>query len=70
MKGLPQLTLQKNLDNHPGGKVSDYCHSIVNSLTEMKEIERVKITINGKTTKNFKDNVTLQRISKKRCHCK
>jgi len=49
------------IDNHPGGKVLAELtvYSIVNSLTEMKEIERVKITINGKTTKNFKDNVTL-----------
>lgn len=49
------------IDNHPGGKVLAELtvYSIVNSLTEMKEIERVKITINGKSTKNFKDNVTL-----------
>ena len=49
------------IDNHPGGKVLAELtvYSIVNSLTEMKEIERVKITINGKATKNFKDNVTL-----------
>ena len=49
------------IDNHPGGKVLTELtvYSIVNSLTEMKEIERVKITINGKSTKNFKDNVTL-----------
>ncbi|MGI6085534.1 MAG: GerMN domain-containing protein [Acetivibrionales bacterium] len=49
------------IDNHPGGKVLAELtvYSVVNSLTEMKEIERVKITINGKATKNFKDNVTL-----------
>jgi len=49
------------IENHPGGKTLAELtiYSIVNTLTEMKEIERVKITINGKTTKNFKDNVTL-----------
>ncbi len=49
------------VDNHPGGKelAELTVYSIVNSLTEMKEIERVKITINGKETKNFKDSVTL-----------
>lgn len=49
------------IDNHPGGKelAELTVYSIVNTLTEMKEIERVKITINGKETKNFKDNITL-----------
>lgn len=49
------------IDNHPGGKelAELTVYSIVNTLTELKEIERVKITINGKETKNFKDNVTL-----------
>lgn len=49
------------VDNHPGGKelAELTVYSVVNSLTEMKEIERVKITINGKETKNFKDSVTL-----------
>ncbi|MCX7772560.1 MAG: GerMN domain-containing protein [Clostridia bacterium] len=49
------------VDNHPGGKALAELtvYSIVNSLTEMKEIERVKIIINGKETKKFKDNVTL-----------
>jgi len=49
------------IENHPGGKelAELTIYSIVNTLTEIKEIERVKITINGKETKNFKDNVTL-----------
>lgn len=49
------------VDNHPGGKelAELTVYSVVNSLTELKEIERVKITINGKETKNFKDSVTL-----------
>jgi hypothetical protein len=49
------------VDNHPGGKTLEELtvYSIVNSLTEMKEIERVKIIINGKETKTFKGNVSL-----------
>lgn len=49
------------IDNHPGGKelAELTIYSVVNSLTEMKEVERVKIIINGKETKNFKDKVTL-----------
>lgn len=49
------------IDNHPGGKTMEELtvYSIVDSLTEMKEIERVKIIINGKETKNFKGNLTL-----------
>lgn len=49
------------IDNHPGGKelAELTLYSVVNSLTEMKEIERVRFTINGKETKNFKDSVTL-----------
>ena len=49
------------VDNHPGGKelAELTVYSIVNSLTELKDIERVKIAINGKNTKNFKDKVTL-----------
>lgn len=49
------------VDNHPGGKALAELtvYSIVNSLTELKDVERVKIIINGKNTKNFKDKVTL-----------
>lgn len=49
------------VENHPGGKelAELTIYSIVNSLTELKDIERVKIIINGKATKNFKDKVTL-----------
>lgn len=49
------------IDNHPGGKelAELTIYSIVNTLTELKDIERVKIIINGKETKNFKDKVTL-----------
>lgn len=51
------------IDNHPGGKTMEELaiFSIVNALTELKEIERVKIVINGKQTKNFKGNLTLDK---------
>lgn len=51
------------IENHPGGKTLEELsvYSIVNSLTELKEIERVKIIINGKQTKNFKGNLTLDK---------
>lgn len=49
------------IDNHPGGKelAELTLYSVVNTLTEMKEVERVKFTINGKETKTFKDGVAL-----------
>ena len=49
------------VDNHPGGKelAELTIYSVVNSLTELKDVERVKIIINGKETKNFKSKVTL-----------
>lgn len=51
------------IDNHPGGKTLEELsvYSIVNALTELKEIERVKIIINGKEIKNFKGNLTLDK---------
>jgi len=51
------------IDNHPGGKTLEELsvYSIVNALTELKEIERVKIIINGKQAKNFKGNLTLDK---------
>jgi germination protein M len=49
------------IDNHPGGKTMEELtvYSIVDSLTEMKEIERVRIIINGKEVKTFKGNLML-----------
>jgi germination protein M len=46
------------VDKHPGGRVLEQLtlYSIVNSLTELKEIEKVKFTINGKTQKDYKGN--------------
>ncbi|NLM73507.1 MAG: GerMN domain-containing protein [Clostridiaceae bacterium] len=49
------------VEKHPGGdtlaELSVY--SIVNTLTELKDIERVKIIINGKETKNFAGKIKL-----------
>jgi germination protein M len=46
------------VDKHPGGKAAEQMtiYSIVNSLTELKEIQKVKFTINGKAQKEFKGN--------------
>ncbi len=44
------------VDKHPGGKKAEELtiYSIVNSLTELKEIESVRFTIEGKEQKEFK----------------
>ena len=44
------------VDNHPGGKEAEEMtiFSIVNTLTELKDIEKVKFQINGKTQSEFK----------------
>jgi uncharacterized lipoprotein NlpE involved in copper resistance len=44
------------IDNHPGGKEAEEMtiFSIVNTLTELKDIETVKFQVNGKTQKEFK----------------
>lgn len=46
------------IDNHPGGKEAEEMtiFSIVNTLTELKDIETVKFLINGKEQKEFKGN--------------
>ncbi|MCX7921147.1 MAG: GerMN domain-containing protein [Clostridia bacterium] len=44
------------VDKHPGGSTAEKLtlYSIVNSLTELKDIEKVKFTIEGKTRPEFK----------------
>ena len=46
------------VDNHPGGKEAEEMtiFSIVNTLTELKDVETVKFQVNGKTQKEFKGN--------------
>lgn len=46
------------VDKHPGGKEAEEMtiFSIVNTLTELKDIETVKFLINGKEQKEFKGN--------------
>ncbi|NLU26440.1 MAG: GerMN domain-containing protein [Hungateiclostridium thermocellum] len=45
-------------DNHPGGKAEERMtiYSVVNSLTELKEINKVKFLIEGKSSPDFKGN--------------
>ncbi|NLM74804.1 MAG: GerMN domain-containing protein [Clostridiaceae bacterium] len=49
------------IEKHPGGDTLAELtiYSIVNTLTELKDIERVKIIINGKETKNFAGKIKL-----------
>lgn len=46
------------IENHPGGEVNEKItiDSIVNTLTELVEIDEIKILINGQENKSFKDN--------------
>ena len=46
------------VENHPGGKAEERMtiYSIVNSLTELDEIEKVQFLIEGKTSKEYKGN--------------
>lgn len=45
-------------DKHSGGKAAERMtiYSIVNTLTELKEIQKVKFLIDGKTEKEYKGN--------------
>lgn len=57
--GVATVDLSKEfIDKHPGGKIAEQLtiYSIVNSLTEIKEIQKVKFTINAKAQKDFKGN--------------
>ncbi len=57
--GVATVDLSKEfVDNHTGDKNKEQLtiFSIVNSLTELKEIQKVKFTIDGKTRENFKGN--------------
>ncbi len=46
------------VDKHPGGKEAERLtiYSVVNSLTELKEIQKVRFLINGAPQKEFKGN--------------
>jgi hypothetical protein len=46
------------VEKHPGGKIAEQLtiYSVVNSLTELKEIQKVKFTIAGKVNKEYKGN--------------
>ena len=51
------------INNHKGGKIEEQLtiFSIVNSLTELKDIHRVRFKINGKTLKEYKGNFKFDR---------
>ena len=58
-EGVATVDLTKEfVENHPGGKEKEQItiYSIVNSLTELKGIQKVKFTIDGKETDTFKGN--------------
>jgi len=57
--GVATVDLSKEFkENHPGGKAAERMtiYSIVNSLTELKEIEKVQFLIEGKTEKELRGN--------------
>lgn len=56
--GVATVNLSKEfISNHPGGKDASAVtiYSVVNSLTELKDISKVKFTIDGKAQADFKD---------------
>lgn len=58
-EGVATVNLSKELvDQHPGGKAAEQLtiYSLVNSLTELKEVQKVKFLIEGKQQKEFKGN--------------
>ena len=57
--GVATVDLTKEFrDKHPGGKEQEELtiFSIVNSLTELKEIEKVKFLVDGKESAKYKGN--------------
>lgn len=57
--GVATVDLSKEFkDKHPGGKDAEQLtiYSIVNSLTELKDIQEVKFLVNGKVSKEYKGN--------------
>ncbi|MCX7710056.1 MAG: GerMN domain-containing protein [Clostridia bacterium] len=57
--GVATVDLTKEfVDKHPGGKEAEQLtiYSIVNSLTEIKDIQKVKFLVNGKVSKEYKGN--------------
>jgi germination protein M len=57
--GVATVNFSKEfVEKHPGGKAKEQLtiYSIVNSLTELKEINKVKFKVEGKVKKEFKGN--------------
>ncbi|HEX3027843.1 MAG TPA: GerMN domain-containing protein [Clostridia bacterium] len=58
-KGVATVDLTRDfVDKHPGGATAEKLtiFSLVNSLTELKDIEKVRFLIGGKQTASFKGN--------------
>jgi len=58
-KGIATVDLTKDfVDKHPGGETAEKLtiYSIVNSLTELKDVEKVKFLIGGKQQADYKGN--------------
>jgi germination protein M len=56
-EGIATVNLSKEfVENHPGGKNAEQLtiFSIVNSLTELKEIQKVRFTIEGQLREDYK----------------
>lgn len=57
-KDILYIDLSKEfIDNHPGGELaeSNTVYSIVNTMTKLTEVNGIKILVDGKTDKGFKD---------------
>lgn len=57
--GVATVNFNKDfVDKHPGGKDAERItiYSIVNSLTDIKDIQEVKFLINGKVSETYKGN--------------
>ncbi len=60
--GIATVDFSKEfIDKHPGGKKQEQLtlYSVVNTLTELKDIKSVEFKINGKVQKEFKGNYVI-----------
>lgn len=60
--GVASVDFSKEfIDKHPGGKKQEQLtlYSVVNTLTELKDIKSVEFKINGKVQKEFKGNYVI-----------
>ena len=60
--GIATVDFSKEfIDKHPGGKKQEQLtlYSVVNTLTELKDVKSVEFKINGKVQKEFKGNFVI-----------